>query len=65
MCECLPTINSKLRETHNTIVSSTLGRPSRAVVSTLRFDCKVRGKPVAMIASYCPFCGENYEEVPA
>lgn len=61
MCDCMEATNKMLREDHNTILSFTFGTPSRTVLSTMKFDEKKRGKPVAMIASFCPFCGEKYE----
>lgn len=59
-CDCMETTNAMLREKHNTILAFTFGTPSRTVLSTMKFDEKKRGKPVAMIASFCPFCGQSY-----
>ena len=59
-CSCMSDTNKMLGEEHNTILAFTFGTPSRAVISTMKLDPSKRGKPVAMIASFCPFCGESY-----
>ena len=35
---------------------------SRVIVSTMKLDEKKRIKPISLFASYCPFCGEKYEQ---
>lgn len=61
MCDCMNTTNKMLKEGgYNTLLAFTLGTPSRCVITTLKADEKKKGKPVAMIATCCPFCGEKY-----
>ena len=31
-------------------------------LATAKVDPKKRGKPVTFVATYCPMCGERYEE---
>lgn len=60
MCKCITKLNVSLAE-HNTVVLTTLFS-SWALISTVKDDPKKRGKPVSVVASYCPFCGKRYPE---
>ncbi len=64
MCDCLELTNKTLADQgFNTFVDHTLpffGGVAQAVLHTSKIDENKRGKPMTMIASYCPFCGEKY-----
>ena len=68
MCDCIEKLNNKL-EPHNTAVSVSMdlfgGGPDKAVVATVKADDSKRGRPKALIASYCPFCGTKYDDTPS
>ena len=64
MCDCIEKVNEALAE-HNTqlnINMSLSGRPSRIILDTIKLPTKQRGKKKMVVASYCPFCGEPYQE---
>lgn len=60
MCNCINTTNALLKEHNGQLVCTLFGEPSRVVIETIKLDPKKRGKSPAMLASYCPFCGEEY-----
>lgn len=63
-CECIEVVNKELAE-HNTQIllpMFTVGdNVRRPFVETAKLDDKKRGKPLAMFATFCPFCGMRYE----
>jgi hypothetical protein len=62
MCDCIERVNTKLAE-HNTIINSTFwvsAGPISPFVETRKLDTSKRGKPKAVFATFCPFCGEEY-----
>jgi hypothetical protein len=68
-CECIAEVNAKLAE-HNAQVHVPMfiiGRKPgaepgpRVFVETIKLDEKRRGKPPALFATFCPFCGIRYE----
>jgi hypothetical protein len=70
MCDCITlTEEALVREDSNTklgvsiLISRSTGQ-SRTVVeiATYKRDPKKREKPLGMIPTYCPFCGEKYPE---
>lgn len=63
MCDCIEKTNAFLKDqgNGNTMLLTNLFGPPRAVVSTCKRSERVRGKPFIMMASFCPFCGEEYE----
>jgi len=61
MCDCLATINRDLVEHNTKIMLPMIGR-RRPFVETMKLDAKKRVTAVKVIASYCPFCGEKYED---
>ena len=63
-CDCIETVNKGLREKNATLLFTLFGKPNRVVIETAKIESKVRGKPPAMIASFCPFCGESYAASP-
>ncbi len=65
MCECISTVNEHLAK-HNAQLLLPMfvvrGSTQRPFVETTKLDEKKRGKPPAMFATFCPFCGEKYPE---
>jgi hypothetical protein len=65
-CKCLQKITKALEAKHTRIcVSIPLqrGMRIRAVVDTnLTPDAPRGSKPITLIASYCPFCGQEYKD---
>jgi len=61
---CITEINDRLKE-HNAVLSMAIdfsGKGRELVaLSVEKLDSKVRKKPPAMFASYCPFCGRDLE----
>jgi hypothetical protein len=71
MCNCIELSEKALIEhgDNNTalaipIVFHTDGKehPTRLTVGTEKRDPDKRQKPATIFASFCPFCGEKYEE---
>lgn len=60
-CSCVAEINAKLAEHNAEIVCTIFGKPPRAVIETIKRDPKKRGKPPKVLASFCPFCGGDYD----
>ena len=64
MCDCIELTNKALAEKGtNTEIVSTLplfGDIARVLISVAKIDEKKRGKPINLLPSYCPFCGEKY-----
>lgn len=62
MCDCISKIDEKLKEFNTKIMlpwwsSSGILAPH---IETRKLDEKKRGKPRSVIASFCPFCGDEY-----
>ncbi|WP_371346504.1 hypothetical protein [Ancylobacter sp. IITR112] len=65
MCSCTAEINALLARHNTAIVANPVG-PARACVSTHPLRVGERFEPPALMATYCPFCGESYDaEAPA
>lgn len=63
MCDCISKIDGHLKEkAPNTMLVLNMLGPQRAVISTCKRDDKKREKPAYMMATYCPFCGDKYED---
>lgn len=58
--DCVKTLNEQLAQ-YNTQVAGAISfsDPSRELIQvvTAKADPRVRGKPRALFASFCPFCG--------
>jgi hypothetical protein len=61
MCDCIKSTNEYLAQ-HNTKITIPWLGTQRPFVQTEKIDGKKRNKPMMLFASYCPFCGEKYEE---
>jgi hypothetical protein len=63
MCGCIEEIDAKLKPDEQCLNASLFG-PRRVAVDLIRTDKWVmenrRNKPKLMIATFCPFCGEQY-----
>jgi hypothetical protein len=61
MCDCIKTVNEALREHNTTLVFTLLGAPNRVCVAAERIENRRdRKKAAAVVATFCPFCGEKY-----
>lgn len=60
MCECIAEINALLARHNTAIVANPIG-PARACVSTHQIDAGRDFAPPALMATYCPFCGDSYD----
>ena len=65
MCDCIEKLNELLKP-RNTLINVSfdlLGKmPMRTIISTVKYDDKNRMEERTIIATYCPFCGQKYEE---
>lgn len=68
LCDCIAKVNKLLSE-HNTAIDMTdtinmkTGKfEPRMTVPTARIDTKNRKGPMRVFATYCPMCGEKYQE---
>lgn len=69
MCDCINAINAKLVEADiNTMLDIPIawsvdeGLSTKGVlIATAKRDKTKRQKPSRLYASYCPFCGQSYE----
>lgn len=59
MCDCIAKMNERLREHNGVLVTTLFGTP-KAVIGTEKLDSKKRQRPPVTIASFCPYCGEEY-----
>lgn len=64
MCNCLKEIDDSLKARNYDIDKSIslAGRDSRAIISISKIDPK-RKTFFTLVASFCPFCGEQYDSV--
>ncbi len=61
MCDCINQMDALLAEKNTGVVFTMFGKPPRMLVATYQRE-RGRGKPkeTALIAAYCPCCGEKY-----
>lgn len=64
-CDCITRLNEKLRP-HNTRLALTIGFGGIGTVPSIGTEQieKGRGQPpaVAMLPTFCPFCGTKYDD---
>lgn len=66
MCNCISNINADLKSHNTLLVFTLLGNPPRVIIDTTQIETgRGKKKAVAVVATYCPFCGERYEDEPA
>jgi hypothetical protein len=65
MCDCIKQVNDLLA-TKNTRLSQAYNlsgsKNPLLMIKTEKLDDSKRQKPVKMFASFCPFCGEEYQK---
>ena len=66
MCNCMQSVNEKLKE-HNSkllisfCISRDLGKmDALPIISTGKIQTKIRGNAMTVIPTFCPFCGTKY-----
>lgn len=67
MCDCIKITDESLHEKGlntqlNLAISFKDNVPNRVIISTRKVDLSIKKGPIVIAASYCPFCGERYEE---
>ncbi len=62
MCDCIETVNANLSAHNTTLCINLLRTPHPVMVATTKMMEKVRGKPIQVQATFCPFCGEKYRD---
>lgn len=67
MCNCIETVDAALKERNTRVQTYLIFKPEMPVfpvIGTQQIE-KGRGKAkaVAMFPTYCPFCGDRYEQV--
>lgn len=74
MCECIKQINDNFKSSKNIVAQNTkIGHVHRfeltennntesVMIVTEKINPQLRIKPITLFASYCPFCGEKYDQ---
>jgi hypothetical protein len=70
MCNCIIEMQKALEESNKntmldipiTFSSNGQLKANRVMISTCKRDNSKREKPIKLLPSYCPFCGEKYED---
>lgn len=68
MCTCIADINAKLAPDHtlNCTLAFRAGEVERPIIGLVRRDTwkleTRRNKPSSFLPSFCPFCGEKYQD---
>ena len=66
MCDCIDRIGTDLLKNHNTELRHTVPLTNtavaRVIIATEKWDTKSKQKPLTLVGSFCPFCGEKYQQ---
>ena len=62
-CSCWAAIEKKLEETDDAIDYS-FSMDGRVYLQISTFRVRGRGRPQAIVATYCPVCGEKLKQAP-
>ena len=68
MCKCLELTQEALKEHNTRLVTTMQFDPKRGKMRSLpqlmteKLDKKSRKKPITVVPTYCPICGEKYPE---
>ena len=66
MCNCIDDLNERLKALNkNTMLDIPITwspEARRVAIMTCKIDDKVRQKPIPVLPTYCPFCGEEYSK---
>lgn len=70
MCECITQTNEALeKQGLNTMINTPIMwnkkgivETPRVLIETVKRDPSKREKPINLLAAYCPFCGQPYEQ---
>jgi hypothetical protein len=68
MCECITKVNAALAGDNTQLgITVVIGGQTSSLptIVTEKVNTKLRKGPVAVIPSFCPFCGEKYEKAEA
>lgn len=67
MCNCIEEVQEALKSKGNTMLDIPISATRDGLISTYRVrvatckrDPSSRVKPIALLPSFCPFCGEPY-----
>lgn len=65
-CSCVAMFNAKLADYNAALVTTMFHTPERVCIETYKLDAKKRGsRPPKILASFCPFCGQDYAQAKA
>jgi hypothetical protein len=66
MCDCMTNVNKSLKE-HNTKLATSFvltkerrGMDCLPLLQVEKLDSRLRGRPMLVIPTFCPFCGVKY-----
>lgn len=61
MCDCISKVNKQLADYNGMVEFNMLSNPIRACLSVLKINPRGK-KPPHFEATFCPVCGERYQE---
>ena len=66
MCNCIEEMNKELeKQNMNTKLELAFGMKGvikKVLICVVKLDDKIKKKPIKLFATYCPFCGQKYED---
>ena len=69
LCNCIEEVNKQLKEMGKNTqldipISLNMGKGKfnapTVIIKTVKLDSSKRQKPISIMPSFCPFCGEKY-----